>query len=181
MMILKTLPKTSIELSYLLYPLSLCTSIHITLSAQTPSSDLIVDLLVSIPRRISVSLDLRLDHKLLYNVFAQTQDYGLTYDEVSLYCHPYKLKEFKYVPIKGIHGGLSFYDYTLKLSQIEDLLISAASLFFQNTTIDINQSVVEKANFKRVKALVFDSCTVIGGINRLPSFFQLEKLMIWDT
>lgn len=90
-----------IELSYLIYPLSLCTHLQINLGGNI-APEIIIDLLVSIPKRIKKSLDIKVEHKVLYDVFARIQDYDIAFEEVSLYCHPYKLKEFKYFPIKKV-------------------------------------------------------------------------------
>jgi hypothetical protein len=66
---LNKIPRTVIELSYLIYPLSLCTHLHINLSGAI-SAEIIIDLLVSIPKRIKMSLDIKVEHKVLYDVFA---------------------------------------------------------------------------------------------------------------
>ena len=95
------IPRTVIELSYLIYPLSLCTHLLINLT-DIIEADIIIDLLVSIPKRIKISLDIKVEHKILYDVFARIQDYDISFEEVSLYCHPYKLKEFKYFPLKKV-------------------------------------------------------------------------------
>ena len=63
------IPRTVIELSYLIYPLSLCTHLHINLSGAI-AADIIIDLLVSIPKRIKMRLDIKVEHKVLYDVFA---------------------------------------------------------------------------------------------------------------
>lgn len=49
-----------------------------------------------------MSLDIKVEHKVLYDVFARIQDYDISFEEVSIYCHPYKLKEFKYFPLKKV-------------------------------------------------------------------------------
>lgn len=107
-----------------------------------------------------MSLEVKAEHKILFDVFARVQDFNLSFEEVSLYCHPYKLKEFKFIPLKNVKD-LSLYDYTLKLSQIEDILCSGTkSLFFQNSTLDVDM-IADKSKFKSVKCIVFDSCTMI--------------------
>ncbi len=66
-----------IELSYLIYPLSICTHIIVNLGGQNLIPDMIVDLMVSIPQRIKVSLEVKAEHKVLYDIFARTQDFNL--------------------------------------------------------------------------------------------------------
>ena len=90
-----------IELSYLIYPLSLCTHLNLNLTGII-AAEIIIDLLASIPKRIKTSLDIKVEHKVLYDVFARIQDYDISFEEVSIYCHPYKLKEFKYFSLKKV-------------------------------------------------------------------------------
>ncbi len=76
------------------------------------------------------------------------------------------------MPLKNVRE-LSLYDYTLKLSQIEDIVCNTTKLlFFQNTTLDVNM-IVEKTKFKRVNSIAFDSCTLINHQRNFATLLDL--------
>jgi hypothetical protein len=123
-----------------------------------PSSDIIINLLDCIPPRIKLSLDLKNDNKYLFDIFARLTN-PKCIDELDITSYPKKGAIFKFLPLKRVRN-YQIFDFSLQISQLEEMLEGTESLFFQNANISLDLARSNK--FRQIKTLIFDSCRMIG-------------------